>query len=210
MSGEVRLLIEGCQKSGIELSDTQAQALLGYVDVLFKWNKVYNLTAIRDRERMISRHLLDSLSVLPHLPEGSVLDVGTGAGLPGIPLGLMRPEQSFTLLDSNGKKTRFVTQAAITLGLKNVKVSHTRIEAYAADSPHQVVISRAFRSLETFVDLCGAHCAEGGVLLAMLGKLGDWQLGDRVHGFEIQKIEALTVYKEIGERHAVLLQRCRD
>jgi len=123
-------LARGVEALGLSLSDDQQRQLLAYVDLLVKWNQAYNLTAIRDPAEMVTRHLLDSLAVLPYLADTDTLDVGTGAGIPGIILAVSRPQQAFTLLDSNGKKTRFVRQARRELGLDNVEVVHARVEQY--------------------------------------------------------------------------------
>ncbi|MGB2338211.1 MAG: 16S rRNA (guanine(527)-N(7))-methyltransferase RsmG, partial [Alcanivorax sp.] len=119
-------LTQGIDALGLSLSDDQQRLLLAYVDLLVKWNQAYNLTAIRDPQEMVTRHLLDSLAVLAYLEEGDTLDVGTGAGIPGVILAVARPQQAFVLLDSNGKKTRFVRQARRELGLDNVEVVHGR------------------------------------------------------------------------------------
>ena len=125
------LLARGARELGLELGVEAQQQLLAFIDLLAKWNKTYNLTAVRDPEQMVARHLLDSLSILPYLDAARVLDIGTGAGLPGIPLALARPGLRVTLLDSNAKKIRFITQAVHELGLDNIEVVHTRVEDFA-------------------------------------------------------------------------------
>lgn len=158
-------LARGIEALGLSLSDDQQRLLLNYVDLLVKWNQSYNLTAIRDPQEMVIRHLLDSLAVLPFVGEGDTLDVGTGAGIPGIILAVSRPQQSFTLLDSNGKKTRFVRQARRELGLENVEVVHGRVEQYRK-APSQI-ICRAFASLSDMLALMTPMMTDNTRLLAM-------------------------------------------
>jgi len=158
-------LARGVDALGLSLSDDQQRQLLAYVDLLVKWNQAYNLTAIRDPAEMVTRHLLDSLAVLPYVEETDTLDVGTGAGIPGIILAVSRPDQAFTLLDSNGKKTRFVRQARRELGLDNVEVVHARVEQYGK-SPSQI-ICRAFASLSDMLALMAPIITDNTRVLAM-------------------------------------------
>lgn len=143
----------GITQLGLDVAPDVQHKLLGYLDMLQKWNRVYNLTAIRQPEQMISGHLLDSLAVLPHLWPGRWLDVGCGAGLPGIILALMRPEWTFVLLDSNSKKTSFVQQVKIELELRNINIYCTRVEAWQAEEKFDGIISRAFAETAKFVTL---------------------------------------------------------
>lgn len=144
-------LNRGLAELGLSCTADQAAKLLSYIDLLEKWNKVYNLTAISGRNRMLAYHILDSLSVAPFIPERSTcLDVGSGAGLPGIPLAILLPETSWVLLDSNGKKTRFMQQVIATCGLSNVKVVQSRVEDYHAGSHFDVIVSRAYASIADF------------------------------------------------------------
>ncbi|TXH66529.1 MAG: 16S rRNA (guanine(527)-N(7))-methyltransferase RsmG, partial [Thiothrix sp.] len=142
---------------GLALSDQQDQQLQQYLELLQRWNKVYNLTAVRDPEQMLPLHLWDSLSIVPFIQAQTCLDVGSGAGLPGIPLAILRPTQHFTLLDTNGKKTRFIQQAALELGLANVEVVQTRVEQWQPEQKFAAIISRAFASLADFVTVSGEH-----------------------------------------------------
>ena len=158
-------LAGGLRELDLALDDDQVTALLTYRDLLVKWNRAFNLTAVRDPGEMIARHLLDSLAVLPHLEAGPTLDVGTGAGLPGIPLAIARPDQAFTLLDGNGKKARFVRQARRELGLENVEVVHARVEQYGK-SPSQI-ICRAFASLSDMLALMAPIITDNTRVLAM-------------------------------------------
>ena len=143
------------------------------MQLLEKWNKAYNLTAIRNKAAMIGLHLLDSLAVAPYIQGPRIIDIGTGAGLPGIPLAIYYPELQFTLLDSNAKKTRFVQQAILALGLKNVTVTHTRVEQYEPEQNFDTVITRAFASLPDILKLTSHLLSEQGILLAMKGQTTD-------------------------------------
>jgi len=162
-------LAQGISELGLELSPQVQQKLLDYVALLQKWNKVYNLTSIRNAEQMISHHLLDSLAVLPHLWPGKWLDVGCGAGLPGLVLAIARPEWKFSLLDSNSKKTSFVQQATIELALNNVKVYCARVEEMHSEEKFDGIISRAFADTTVFVTLTRHLLADKGRWAAMKG-----------------------------------------
>lgn len=204
LAGEQQLR-DGLARLGIEASAAQIAALLGYVALLAKWNKVYNLTAIKDPAQMITHHLLDSLAVLPYIRGARVVDVGTGAGLPGIPLAIMRPGLEFVLLDSNNKKTRFVTQVTIELGLKNVTAENTRAETYRPAAGFDTVISRAFASLRDMLGMCAGLCAPHGVFLAMKGAYPEDELADLPPGFEVRGAHRLDVPGLDAERHVVVL-----
>jgi 16S rRNA (guanine527-N7)-methyltransferase len=146
------------------------ERLSAYLELLQRWNKAYNLTAVRDPQEMVYRHILDSLAVAPYLVGSApCLDVGTGAGLPGIPLAIACPEREFHLLDSNGKKTRFLFQVKTQLGLDNISVHHGRVETFTASAPYGIVLSRAFASLVDMVESCMHLCAADGCFLAMKG-----------------------------------------
>ncbi len=159
----------GSAQLGVEITPEVQQKLLNYLALLQKWNKVYNLTAIRQPEQMVSHHLLDSLAVLPHLWLGHWLDVGCGAGLPGVVLALMRPEWTFALLDSNSKKTSFVQQAVIELGLRNVSVCCARVEDWQTRQCFNGIISRAFAETADFVTQTRHLLAQEGSWVAMKG-----------------------------------------
>ncbi|MBU2005224.1 MAG: 16S rRNA (guanine(527)-N(7))-methyltransferase RsmG, partial [Gammaproteobacteria bacterium] len=156
----------------------QEQKLQRYLQLLQRWNKVYNLTAVRDPAQMQVLHIDDSLSVAPYIRGETCLDVGSGAGLPGIPLAIIQPERHFTLLDTNGKKTRFMQQAVLELGLQNVDVIQTRVESWQAASCFDAIISRAFASLYDFVTFTGKHVCENGILYAMKGRYPDSELAE--------------------------------
>lgn len=162
-------LAKGIENSGLEISQEKQETLIKYLALLQKWNKVYNLTAIRNAEQMISHHLLDSLAVLPQLWPGKWLDVGCGAGLPGLVLAICRPDWEFTLLDSNSKKTSFVQQVIIELGLHNVSVRCARVEEIPSIEKYDGIISRAFAETADFVKLTRHLLAEKGRWAAMKG-----------------------------------------
>ena len=164
-----KILQDGIEQLGVALSADAQQKLLDYLALLHKWNKVYNLTAIRDPRQMVSNHLLDSLAVLPHLWPGRWLDVGCGAGLPGVVLAVVRPDWQFTMLDSNSKKTSFVQQAIIELGLQNASVYCARVEEWQPPEKFDGVISRAFTELGDFLRVTRHLVAEGGRWAAMKG-----------------------------------------
>ena len=151
------------------LDDKQQNKLIKYVELLNKWNKIYNLTAVRKPEQMVTRHLLDSLSICPYLRGNHILDVGTGAGLPGIPLAVVFPERQFTLLDSNNKKTRFVVQAVSELELPNVDVVQSRVEEFEVVEQFDTIITRAYASIEGMLEQTTHLLRAGGVFLAMKG-----------------------------------------
>jgi 16S rRNA (guanine527-N7)-methyltransferase len=164
------ILTEGAAAMALPLTSAQIEKLMAFLRLLQKWNRVYNLTAIDKPVGMARLHLLDSLAVLPYLGGERVLDVGTGAGLPGIPLAIAAPGKSFVLLDSNSKKTRFVRQAAIELGLRNVEVVHERIERFDPAQDFDVILSRAFASLSDMVQQTRRLLKPGGILLAQKGR----------------------------------------
>ena len=192
-------LQQGLQQMQIDLSQDQQNQLLEYLQLLVKWNKVFNLTAIRNPDEMVSRQLLDSLSILPWIKGENVLDVGTGAGLPGIPLAIALPLVSFTLLDSNGKKTRFVQQAASQLGLGNVEVINARIESLGTSAGFDNITSRAFASLQDFIGHTRRLMAGNGHWLAMKGQ-AERDEGSLPPGFVVLK-HPLDVPGCQGERH---------
>jgi 16S rRNA (guanine527-N7)-methyltransferase len=178
--------------------------LLDYVGLLNKWNKAYNLTAVREPAEMVVRHLLDSLSVLPYVQATEIIDVGTGAGIPGIPLAIALPSLQVTLLDSNGKKTRFAKQAALELGLTNVEVVQARAEQYRNASPQ--VISRAFASLPDMLEVAGHLLAADGRMLAMKAALTDVEMAGVQAPWKAERI-TLTVPGLDERRQLIILTR---
>lgn len=162
-------LARGVAELGLDIDPATQRRLLDYLALLEKWNKVHNLTAVRDPAEMVTLHLLDSLSVLPHIKSGRLLDVGSGAGLPGIPLALVRPDVQVTVMDSSHKKASFMRQAKAALGIPNLEVVCGRVEEFRPEAKFDMVISRAFSDLAEFVRLTGHLRAENGVWLAMKG-----------------------------------------
>ena len=185
-------------------ADAQAR-LLHFVALLEKWNRVYNLTAVREPAQMITRHLLDSLAIAPYLRGTRVLDIGTGAGLPGIPLAVAMPTREFVLLDSNSKKTRFVTQAVAELGLRNVEVVAARVEKYIPATQFDTLIARAFSSLGELVAAARHLAATDGVYLAMKGVYPEEELAALPAEFAVRETAALNVPGLDGARHVVVI-----
>ena len=198
-------LARGVDQLGVEVTPEVQQKLLSYLALLQKWNKVYNLTAIRQAEQMVSHHLLDSLAVLPHLWPGQWLDVGCGAGLPGVVLALMRPEWAFTLLDSNSKKTSFVQQAAIELGLRNVSVCCARVEDWQPESKFDGIISRAFAETADFTTQTRRLLAQQGRWVAMKG-VPDQELERLPADVRVERIIQLQVPGLDAARCLVILK----
>ena len=202
-------LIEGAEQLGVQLTDAQASQLLSYLTLLNKWNKAYNLTAVRHPEEMLYRHLLDSLSVVTWVKGKRIIDVGTGPGLPGIPLAILFPETHFTLLDSNGKKTRFLTQCKLEMGLDNITVVHGRVEEFKPDTPFEQVISRAFSAIENMVNWCGHLVDDKGRFLAMKGLFPEEELTSLPEGYKVEESHSLDVPGCEGERHLIIIRKDR-
>ncbi|MET4000590.1 16S rRNA (guanine(527)-N(7))-methyltransferase RsmG [Marinobacterium sp. MBR-109] len=190
----------------MSLTEVQLEQLLAYHQLLVKWNKAYNLTAVRDPMEMISRHLVDSLSILPWVGKGRLLDVGSGPGLPGIPLAICCPDLDVTTLDSNGKKTRFQQQVRIELGLDNLTVINGRVEQVDAP-PFDMIVSRAFASISDMLTLSGHLAAVNGVFLAMKGLYPEAELEQIPAGFALQDVHRLNLPDTDGERHLLILGR---
>ncbi len=165
-----QILQHGLETLEIDYSTDQLETLLNFILLIEKWNKTYNLTAVRNKDDMARLHILDSLTILPFIQGGRVADIGTGAGLPGIPLAIFLPDVEFILIDSNSKKTRFVQQAILELKLKNVSVQHTRVESLQANSLFSTVTLRAFANLQDIINLTKHLIAPSGILLAMKGQ----------------------------------------
>ena len=200
-----RQLAQGVAQLGLALPGPAQQSLLDYLALLQKWNKVYNLTAVREAPRMVSQHLLDCLAVAPHLGAAAILDVGSGAGLPGIPLALVLPDSRVTLLEANHKKAAFLKQAQIELKLGNVEVVCERVEAWRPGQRYEIVVSRAFSDLAEFVKLAGRHVAPGGRLAAMKGIFPHEEIAQLPQGWRLQQAVELTVPALRAQRHLLLL-----
>jgi len=200
-----RQLAQGVAQLGLALPGPAQQSLLDYLALLQKWNKVYNLTAVREAPRMVSQHLLDCLAVAPHVGAAAILDVGSGAGLPGIPLALVLPDSRVTLLEANHKKAAFLKQAQIELKLGNVEVVCERVEAWRPGRRYEIVVSRAFSDLAEFVKLAGRHVAPGGRLAAMKGIFPHEEIAQLPQGWRLQQAVELTVPALRAQRHLLLL-----
>jgi 16S rRNA (guanine527-N7)-methyltransferase len=203
-------LIAGAAQLRIELSEGDAARLLRVLDELNDWNQRMNLTAIRDRSQQITKHLLDSLSIQPHLQGEHVADVGTGAGFPGLPLALVNPQVRFTLIDSTAKKLRFIDHVAQLLELRNVETVHTRVESYRPRVRFDCVVSRAVGPIATFVKWAGHLCIGGGRLLAMKGRYPHDELAQLPSGWKLAAVHRLNVPGLDEERHLVELCRSHD
>lgn len=195
---------------GLSLAEDRQEKLLAFLGLLNKWNRAYNLTAVRDEREMVSRQLLDSLSILPWVTTDHLLDVGAGGGLPGIPLAITLPEKRFTLLDSNGKKTRFLNQCVLELGLGNLEVIHGRAEDCSPEQPFAQISSRAFTALENLVDWCGGLLANEGEFLAMKGQFPDDEVAALPAGWQVKSGHSLDVPGADGERHLLVVARAAN
>ena len=195
-------------KRGLELlqltcNEKQLNQLLNYLDLLERWNKAYNLTAIRDPFDMINLHLLDSLAISVELQGDRFIDVGTGPGLPGIPLAIMNQNKNFTLLDSNGKKTRFLFQTKLELGLDNISEVNQRVQDFHPKQTYDCVLSRAFSSLGDMVENCHHLLNQNGYFLAMKGKLPQTELRELPKNYKVEKLHSINVPGVEGQRHLI-------
>jgi len=193
-------LIQGLMKLNLNLP---VESFLAYLELMNTWNRAYNLTAIQDPLARVSRHILDSLAILPWLEGSRIIDVGTGAGLPGIPLAIARPQDTVVLLDSNGKKTRFLCEVKRALSLKNVEIIHMRAEQYQPAEPFDTVMSRAFSELNQMISWTKHLIAPEGVWLAMKGRypaeeLSQLQYATQVHSYRVPDVD--------GERTCVIIK----
>lgn len=202
-------LTQGAATLGVALDARQHELLMGYLALLIKWNKAYNLTAVRNPDEMVSRHLLDSLSVVSFVAErgNDWLDVGSGGGMPGVPLAILFPERRFTLLDSNGKKTRFLTQVKLELGLDNLGVVNARVEAFRPEQPFAGIVSRAFSALEDFANWTRHLGDRDTHWLAMKGLRPDDELARMPEDFKVEAEHTLAVPGCQGQRHLLILRR---
>ena len=196
-------LEQGLKEMNISLPEDGVSRLLDFLRMLVKWNRVYNLSSISDPEQMVRLHLLDSLSVLPFLQGTRCIDVGTGAGLPGIPLAIARPDMRFALLDSNSKKTRFIRQVCIELGLKNVLPVHERIEDYQSEDKFDTVTARAFARLPDMLTKTRHLLTSGGKLLAMKSKETD---ALEREDFQFNSVQSLVIPGLEATRNLVIYE----
>ena len=199
------LLADGIRELGLSLGSDQTDKLVHYLNLMVKWNRAYNLTAITDPEAMVRHHLLDSLALVPHLSGNTFVDVGTGAGLPGVPLAVAMPECRFTLLDSNGKRIRFLFQVRTELGLGNILERQARVETFRPDAGFDGVISRAFTSLGEMVAKSGHLLRPGGRFYAMKGQYPEKELRELEKPYNVFTSHRLAVPGLEGQRHLIII-----
>ena len=201
-------LSEGIRQLPFPVSAEQCEKLLDYLELLSKWNKVYNLTAVRDPSQMVTQHLLDSLAVVPAFENiKSVLDVGSGGGLPGIVLAIVRPDMKVSLIDTIQKKTAFLTQVTAELGLANVTVHSGRVEAFQVEEKFAAITSRAFASLADFVTLSAHLLAPGGRFIALKGVIPQDEMAQLPAGWQVTEVRQLAVPDMQAERHLIFMNR---
>jgi 16S rRNA (guanine527-N7)-methyltransferase len=200
------MLERGLEALHLELSPETQRRLLEYLALIRKWNRVYNLTAVREEQKMISHHLLDSLAVIPHVAAASIVDVGSGAGLPGIPLALAMPHSTVTLLEASQKKAAFLRQTAIELGLANVSIVCERAETWRPHTDFAAVISRAFSGLPEYVAVALHLCAKDGVMAAMKGVYPHEEIAQLPPGVRLRAVIPLDIPGLEAQRHLVLMQ----
>jgi 16S rRNA (guanine527-N7)-methyltransferase len=200
-----RRLAAGISELRLALDDAAIERLLDYVDLLQRWNAAYNLTAVRDPVEMVRRHLLDSLAIVPYVRGATLADLGSGAGLPGIPLAIVAPEREILLVDSNGKKARFLREAVRRLALERTRVAESRVERI--EGTFDCITARAFASLGDMLGWGGHLLAAGGVWLALKGRFPDDELADVPAAFRVERIVALQVPGLDAERHLVIVRR---
>jgi 16S rRNA (guanine527-N7)-methyltransferase len=201
----------GIKTLGLNCSSHQVEQLLAYLEMLQRWNKAYNLTAIREPIQMVRLHLLDSLAIHPFI-QGvkDIIDVGTGPGLPGIPLAILNPDINFTLLDSNGKKTRFLFQAINDLSLSNSREINQRVEKYQPENTFDVILSRAFSSISDMLYQCDHLVSNNGCFLAMKGKKPDSELSQITKDYKVVELSEVNVPKIDSERHLIKIIKTGD
>lgn len=198
--------IEKCSTVGVELTETKTQSLLGYLASLLKWNKAFNLTAITSEQEALDLHLIDSVAISPYIKKyDSLLDVGTGGGLPGIPLAILNPDKQFSLLDTNSKKTRFLKQTVYELGLKNVEVIHSRVQDFSHNSGYACILSRAFASIRDMVDWTSHLLAEDGHWCAMKGVYPEEELAQLPESVVLVDTQEIELPNRAEQRHLLYL-----
>ena len=202
-----KLLSEGIEQLQLKISTEKQQIMLSYLDLLTRWNKAYNLSGIKDPARMLVVHLLDSLSILPYVDGITVLDVGTGAGLPGMPIAICEEQKKLSLLDSNGKKTRFLFQSCVQLGIRNVEVIHERVEHYQNRERFDIVLSRAYSDLAKFIVQTRHLLGEHSKLLAMKGQFPQSEIEKIPEDFKLLEVYVLKIPGEKGARHLLELKK---
>ena len=203
-------LMDGARALALDLDEAQLGKLVAHLDLLDEWNSRFNLTAIRDRPSQLTKHLLDSLTVQPYLRGERIADVGSGAGFPGIPLAIVEPHRHFSLIESTGKKCRFLEHVREALGLKNVEVVQSRAESYKPEVRFDTVIARAVGPIADLAKAAGPLVVGGGRLLAMKGRYPEDELAARMSGWKVAAVHPLTVPGLGEERHLVELCRSHD
>ncbi|HDZ78574.1 MAG TPA: 16S rRNA (guanine(527)-N(7))-methyltransferase RsmG [Gammaproteobacteria bacterium] len=201
------MLAEGVDGIGLEVDDQGRSQILGYLSLLKRWNRVYNLTTVKSDTDFVTRHLLDSLSIVPYLHGRKIIDIGSGAGLPGIPVALACPDKEVTLLDSNAKRCRFLRQVQAQLKLHNVSIVQQRAEKYHPHEKFDSLLSRAFSSLSSFIACSGHLIADGGQLLAMKGQWPGEEPVEMVAGFRVEGVIKLNVPGLPEQRHLVICKK---
>ncbi|WP_407331800.1 16S rRNA (guanine(527)-N(7))-methyltransferase RsmG [Enterovibrio sp. 27052020O] len=195
------------EQAGMDIPAHQQDQLIGYVEMLHKWNKAYNLTSVRDPQEMIIKHIMDSIVVSQHLEGSNFIDVGTGPGLPGIPLAIINPDKSFTLLDSLGKRIRFIRQVIHELKIDNVTPIQSRVEDFQPELGFDGVLSRAFASMSDMVNWCHHLPSEHGYFLALKGQVDQVEIDELPADCSVTGIKPLSVPGLEGQRHLVILAR---
>jgi 16S rRNA (guanine527-N7)-methyltransferase len=198
-------LVQLIAQTELQVTELQVQQLVGYVELLHKWNKAYNLTSVRDPNEMLVKHIMDSIVVSAHLQGEHFIDVGTGPGLPGIPLAIMCPEKNFTLLDSLGKRIRFIKQVVHELKIANVTPVQSRVEEFQPEQGFDGVISRAFASMNDMVSWCHHLTAENGHFLALKGQFSEQEVAELPEWCSVTEVKSLQIPELEGERHLVVL-----
>ncbi|WP_354622881.1 16S rRNA (guanine(527)-N(7))-methyltransferase RsmG [Psychromonas sp. MME2] len=200
---ELQLMLE---KTSLQVTEIQKDKLIKLVELLSKWNKAYNLTSVRDPKQMLVKHIMDSIVVSPYIQGKRLIDVGTGPGLPGLPLAILNPDKEFVLLDSLGKRIRFIRQAILELGLKNVTTVQSRVEEYQPEEKFDVVLSRAFASLHDMLFWCKHLPNEKGHFLALKGQFPEIEIAQLNESFEFIESISLQVPNLEGERCLVKIK----
>lgn len=203
----LRRLQDALAHTDLDVSELQQQQLVGYVQLMHKWNKAYNLTSVRDPNEMLVKHILDSVVVAPYLQGSQFIDVGTGPGLPGIPLAIMLPEANFTLLDSLGKRVRFMRQVGFELKLPNITPVQSRVEEFIPAVPFDMVLSRAFASIKDMLHWCAHLVDSAGTFMALKGQFPEQEMAEIPAEFYVQDVIKLRVPGLDGERHLVKIRK---
>ncbi len=198
-------LLNQLTQNHLSVSELTAKKLVEYLLLLHKWNQIHNLTSVRNPINMVSRHIIDSLTITPYLQGPNIIDVGTGAGLPGIPLALTQPQYRFALLDSNGKKTRFLTHVLQTLAISNAEIIDSRVEKYQSVVCFNTLVSRAFSHLNDFLIKTGHLCCEKGIFLAMKGQYPGEEIKELDSRFKLIETKSLQIANLDEKRHLLII-----